>query len=112
MRKASNAKLLSRLEELESRRQASLGPRFTYGYLVRRLPQDYKGERHEVITKRLIDENGVERLEWEEREGPDPQPKGTGPVTVIDVIYVKPYPQWCPWSPRSKPDGTNKAEQS
>jgi len=43
-----------------------------FGHL-RRLPPDYKGEKHVVIAKQLPNRNGEEWVEFEEVPGPDPK---------------------------------------
>ena len=65
--------LLSRLERLEVQTAAfaSCQTRFRLGYL-RRLPEDYKGERHVVVAKQLPSQNGQDWVEFEEVPGPEP----------------------------------------
>jgi hypothetical protein len=66
--------LLARLERLESR-TALVHPvktKVRFGNL-RRLPQDYQGERHVIVAKCLPSE-GKDRVEFEEVAGPDPSP--------------------------------------
>ena len=89
--------LLSRLERLEVRTAASHRVTVRFGRL-RRLPQDYQGERHVVEGKQLPSKNGQEWVEFEEVPGPDPNPQqqsarlGCVP-TQIDVLFVAPYPR-------------------
>jgi hypothetical protein len=90
----SRAALLSRLERLEGRvLRQSHTVRVRFGRL-RRLPQEYKGERHVVITKELGNRNGQEWVEYEEMPGPDPNPqkRRNGASDLIDVRYVEAYP--------------------
>jgi hypothetical protein len=70
----SRGGLLTRLERLESRvvrEEHRLKLRFGR---LKRLPQDYKGEKHVVIAKQLPNRNGQEWVEFEEVPGPDPNP--------------------------------------
>ena len=94
----SRGTLLSRLERLEVRTAAALDVvRIRYGNL-RRLPADYKGERHVIVSKELPSQNGQEWVEFEEVPGPNPNPpqqpaqRGNFPIH-IDVHYVEPYPR-------------------
>src|ERR1039457_6048236 len=61
---------------------------------LRRLPEDYKGERHTEIAKCLPDRNGQKWREFTEMPGPalsllpqDPRLPG-----CLDVVFVAPYP--------------------
>ena len=63
--------LLARLERLESRAAVFRRLKVRFGNL-RRLPRDYKGERHLVIAKHLPSRSGQEWVEFEEAPGPDP----------------------------------------
>ena len=76
------SRLLSRLENLESR-SAIAGPRlFRYGWL-KRLPDDFAGERHVVITKREPTASpNFEWCEFEERAGPVPPNADDGSFCV------------------------------
>jgi len=65
---------------------------------LRRLPQDYKGERHVVVGKQLPSKNGQEWVEFEEVPGPDPNPQQQPPrlgsvPTHIDVLFVASHPR-------------------
>ena len=82
MRARTRGTLLGRLERLESRTEGHRPLQVRFGHL-RRLPQDYKGERHVVIARHLPSEFGQERVEFEEVPGPDPNP---------DVVFVAAYP--------------------
>jgi hypothetical protein len=71
----SRGGLLTRLERLEScvvREEHRFKVRFGR---LKRLPQDYKGEKHVVIAKQLPSRNGQEWVEFEELPGADPHPK-------------------------------------
>ncbi len=86
--------LLSRLERLEVQTAASHQVRIRLGDL-RRLPDDYVGERHIVVAKELPSKNGQEWVEFEEVPGPDPNPpqaqqyqhQGSVP-TLVSVMFV------------------------
>jgi len=71
--------------------------RVRYGTL-RRLPADYKGERHVIVSSQLPNQNGHEWVEFEEVPGPHPNPpqqpaqRGSLPIH-IDVHFVAPYPR-------------------
>ena len=96
MRSRSRGTLISRLERLEVRTAGSHRVIVRLGHL-RRLPQDYKGERHTIIAKHLPSRNGQEWVEFEEVAGPDPNPPqklqpGSVP-THISVMFVAPYPR-------------------
>ena len=87
--------LLSRLERLEVRTaEVSCKVRLQFGNL-KRLPEDYVGERHIIVAKQLPSQNGQEWVEFEEVPGPDPNPpqaekaphRGSAP-TRIDVMFV------------------------
>ena len=85
--------LVSRLERLESRVAAATHhTKLRFGSL-RRLPPDYKGEKHVVIAKQLPSQNGEEWVEFEEVPGPDSNPpeRKAGRPDVIDVMFVGPY---------------------
>ena len=59
---------------------------------LRRLPEDYKGERHWKIVKHLPDRNGQEWVEFEEVPGPAPSaPPEPGVANYLDVFLVAPY---------------------
>ena len=59
---------------------------------LRRLPEDYKGERHRKIVKHLPDRNGQEWVEFEEVPGPAPSaPPEPGVANYLNVILVAPY---------------------
>ena len=57
--------LLARLERLEFRAAVSRKLKIRFGNL-RRLPQDFRGERHMVIAKHLPSRSGQEWVEFEE----------------------------------------------
>jgi hypothetical protein len=67
--------------------------RFRCGNL-RRLPEDYQGERHVEIAKYLPARNGQEWVEFVEVPGPGPNQPPPDPwlPRCINVIYVEPYP--------------------
>jgi hypothetical protein len=86
--------LLTRLARLECRVALRKQPiLFRFGHL-RRLPQDYQGERHIVITKHLPNQGAQQWVDYEERPGPDPNPSPTfkGTPDVLDIVYVEAYP--------------------
>src|SRR5690349_23355049 len=101
MRKiAKTSAYLARLERLAARvdkienRAAVNSIQVTYCEVVKRLPEEYKGERHTVLTKRLgKDKNGNECGELEERPGPHPNRVEPSPgqfVSEIIIEYVDP----------------------
>jgi len=59
---------------------------------IRRLPEDYQGERHVVVTKSLPAKNGQEWVEFAEVPGPDPNPppQDRRPLTCLDLVFVGP----------------------
>ncbi len=65
--------------------------RFRFGYL-HCLPNDYRGERHRIVTRSLPDQNGQEWVEYEEVPGPAPSVTGQilGCDLLIDVVFVPP----------------------
>jgi hypothetical protein len=59
---------------------------------LRRLPEDYRGERHRKIVKHLPDRNGQEWVEFEEVPGPAPSaPPEPGVANYLNVFLVAPY---------------------
>jgi hypothetical protein len=59
---------------------------------LRRLPKDYKGERHWKIVKHLPDRNGQEWVEFEEVPGPAPSaPPEPGVANYLNIGLVGPY---------------------
>jgi hypothetical protein len=66
---------------------------FRYGNL-RRLPEDYQGERHREIAKYLPARNGQEWVEFVEVPGPPPNQPPPDPwlPRCINVVFVEPYP--------------------
>ena len=93
----SRGTLLARLEQLECRAEAVRPIRIRFGNL-RRLPEDYKGERHVVVTKELPSQSGQEWVEFEEVPGPDPNSRAEfngGLSRGIDVMFVDTHEeQW------------------
>jgi hypothetical protein len=79
-----NARMLSRLKRLET--HPGLHPRCEYRIgLLKRLPEDYVGERHVVIVeKEGTSSSGTEWCEFEERPGPPPPGSDDG----IPRIYM------------------------
>jgi hypothetical protein len=66
------ARLLARLQRLETQSAGSRPSLFRYGWL-KPLPDDYDGERHVVIVKReAAGSPNIEWCEFEERPGPAP----------------------------------------
>src|SRR5689334_10336364 len=93
-------RLAARMHKLENRAAVS-SIEVIYCEVVKRLPKEYKGERHEVLTKRLgKDKNGHQCGELEERPGPDPNhwvEPGPGQfVSQIIARAVDPEPRFCP----------------
>jgi hypothetical protein len=106
MRRVNAAKLLARLEAFEHRTHG-LSVRSISGPL-KRLPEDYWGERHTVI-KPLPDCPTGERVEFEERPGPGPDlPIDPNYWRTIYVTYIEPYPSGNWWSPYEIATGVNK----
>jgi len=61
---------------------------------LRSLPQEYRGERHIEMLRRLPDEDGQQWAEFAEVPGPAPElvlPDGDH-VRYLDVVFVKPHP--------------------
>jgi hypothetical protein len=101
MRYGWNRSLESRIRKLEQK-QAALNRKYVHKPIkvwmgpLRRLPQDYKGERHSVIVERFgLDDQGRELCRYEERPGPKPE----GPTEGLDPNFhhmllqsVAPYP--------------------
>ena len=70
---------------------ASRPVKVRFGHL-RRLPEDYKGERHRKIVKHLPDRNGQEWVEFEEVPGPAPSaPPEPGVANYLNIVLVGPY---------------------
>jgi len=44
---------------------------------IKKLPEDYEGERHVVTVSKALDDYGRDRHEWEERPGPGPASDAT-----------------------------------
>ena len=93
----TRAALLGRLDRLEVQTAVLRPIKIRFGHL-RRLLQDYKGERHVIVAKQLPSRNGQEWVEFEEVPGPDPsrlqEQGGQGSVpTQIDLMLVAPYPR-------------------
>ena len=83
--------LRRRLERLEVEAvQKQHHTKVRFGKL-KRLPREYAGERHTVISKTLSVENGREWVEFEEVPGPDPNPmtRRRGAPDYIDVVLVE-----------------------
>jgi hypothetical protein len=58
---------------------------------VRRLPEDYRGERHVLIAKQLPERDGQEWVEFEEVPGPapvEPPPEPWFP-RYLDIVFVE-----------------------
>ena len=59
---------------------------------LRRLPEDYRGERHRKIVKHLPDRNSQEWVEFEEVPGPAPSaPAEPGVTNYLNIGLVAPY---------------------
>jgi hypothetical protein len=90
-----HAALRTRLKRLESRAAVtSVQYRVRCGKL-RRLPPDYCGEKHVVISKHLPSQDGQEWVEFEEVPGPEPNVEkcGDSGVRRINVMFPMPYPE-------------------
>jgi hypothetical protein len=61
---------------------------------LRRLPEDYQGERHIEIAQCLPERDGQEWVEFVEVPGPPPsrQPPDPRLPRCINVVFVEPYP--------------------
>ena len=61
---------------------------------LRRLPEEYRGERHVEIVKELPERNGRNWFEFAEVPGPDPNPPASDDNTYrMDILFIEPYPQ-------------------
>ena len=90
----TKAGLLTRLERLESRVAVVGQHRFRVRFgKLKRLPQDYQGERHVVISKHLASKGDQEWVEFDELPGPDPSRtlELIGPQ-YMDIVFVEAYP--------------------
>ena len=76
--------LFARLERLEFRAAISRKLKIRFGNL-RRLPLDFRSERHMVIAKHLPSRSGQEWAEFEEVPGPDTCPDLDGYLNVVFV---------------------------
>ena len=86
--------LLTRLERLESRTYAARHRVKSRMGRLKRLPPEYKGERHIAIAKQLPNIGGQEWVEYEERPGPEPPQNGNASTEdIIDIVFVAPYPR-------------------
>jgi hypothetical protein len=99
MRGRTRAGLLARLERLECR--VAVGQhhfKLRFGSL-RRLPPEYTGERHVVISRHLPNQGDREWVEFEEVPGPEPigphevkEPIGPQEVNgYMDIVFVSAY---------------------
>jgi hypothetical protein len=65
---------------------------------LKRLPPEYKGERHVVVARQLPNVGNQEWVEFEEVPGPDPGASqravraGQAIARRFDVMFVAPYP--------------------
>src|SRR5690242_6930993 len=91
--------LVTRLARLESRR-VSVEQRTPVRFgRLKRLPQEYSGERHVVVGRQLPNVGNQEWVEFEEVPGPDPNSAQHGPragqaiARRFDVMFVKPFPR-------------------
>jgi hypothetical protein len=91
--------IAKRLRRLEDPFGPASGPRrmvVQYGYL-KRLPRDFTGPRHVVTVRQIPPEElppasrAETWFEWEERPGPDPDPKSAGLSDdfVLQVCFVE-----------------------
>lgn len=76
----SRLKRLETVQAIESEREVEL----QIGYL-KKLPEDYTGERHEVTAGRLPDGKYL----WEERPGPAPPNEDSDKQIVSDKLIAK-----------------------
>ena len=77
-------RLRDRLRELEAAEAGSIIFKTVYGH-VKRLPQDYVGERHTVITKHLGMQNGQESVRSMKR-CQDPTLSPTSLSSLITIL--------------------------
>jgi hypothetical protein len=92
-----SAALRSRLRRLESRRPTAESPVEVRVGTLKRLPPEYKGERHLIVARQLTTECGGKRFEFEEAPGPDPDAQAgsrAGHGLMVNVILV-PSPRSC-----------------
>ena len=89
MRGRTRGAMFARLERLETRAAPVRPIKVRLGHL-RRLPQDFVGDRHIIVAKQLPSQWGREWVEFEERPGPDPKPPQIrrGVPECIDVVFV------------------------
>jgi hypothetical protein len=96
MKRATRVSLLTRLERLESNAAATQHPlKVRFGHL-KRLPPEYKGERHVIVARELPKQGDQEWVEFEEVPGPNPNPpqcRTRGTPDRLDVMLVRAYPQ-------------------
>jgi hypothetical protein len=95
MRSRSRGGLLTRLERLECR-AASRDHHVTLRFgNLKRLPREYQGERHVIVTREQPKQGDREWVEFEEVPGPDPDPPRhptRGSPHRIDIMFVEAYP--------------------
>lgn len=82
--------LLRRIEKLESVAGLRHGIRVRFGTL-RRLPQDYEGERHIEFAGWLSKPGEPEWVEYREVPGGPVEPRLHGPPEHMDIIFVPAY---------------------
>ena len=86
------ARLESRMVSVEQRDKVRLGH-------LKRLPQEYTGERHVIVATQLPNVGNQEWVEFEEVPGPDPNLRqhaaraGQAIARCFDVMFVKPHPR-------------------
>ena len=93
--------LLGRLTRLESRATTAAESVLTLRFgNLKRLPADYKGERHVIVARELPKQGDQEWVEFEEVCGPAPEsPAHTiagrgGPLeNRLDIMFVEAEPQ-------------------
>lgn len=88
--------IFTRLERLESRANAVRHRHKSRMGHLKRLPPEYKGERHIVVAKQLPNIGDQEWVEYEERAGPEPPQDRNGSPEhgdTIDIVFVPPYPR-------------------
>ena len=87
--RAVSRNLAQGVKRLDARVRPAIKVRFGN---LRRLPEDYRGERHRKIVKHLPDRNGQEWVEFEEVPGPAPSaPPEPGVAKYLNIVLVAPY---------------------
>ena len=100
--RARTKRLLDRVRKLaQAQADADVSVTLILGH-VKRLPPDYVGERHAIITKELGIRNGYRWVEYTEVPGPKPEPTNEGDEEpcfpgprrhLIHCHFVAPHPR-------------------